>query len=106
MNKLVIELNIFKDLVNIVLNDIEEVKKEALWAISNATSGGNANQISILVKENCIKALCQGLDNKDANIICVSLEGLENILHCGELSKTNNNEYATILEENDCIFIY
>ena len=52
-------------------------------AISNATSGGTADQIKYLVSQGGIKPLCDLLSCSDARIVTVALEGLENILKVG-----------------------
>ncbi len=57
-----------------------DIKKEAAWAISNATSGGRADQIHTLVQAGAIKPLCDLLTCSDPRIITVALEGIENIL--------------------------
>jgi hypothetical protein len=57
-----------------------DIKKEAAWAISNATSGGRHEQIKYLVTVGCIKPLCDLLTCSDPRIVTVALEGLENIL--------------------------
>jgi len=57
-----------------------DIKKEAAWAISNATSGGTAEQIRYLVDCNAIRPLCDLLSVPDVRIVTVALEGLENIL--------------------------
>ena len=54
--------------------------QEAAWALSNATSGGTADQIKYLVSINCIRPLCDLLTCSDVRIVTVALEGLENIL--------------------------
>ncbi len=54
--------------------------QEAAWALSNATSGGTAEQIKYLVNIGCIKPLCDLLTCSDVRIVTVALEGLENIL--------------------------
>lgn len=41
----VIDANIIGPLVNLLQNAEFEIKKEAAWAISNATSGGSHEQI-------------------------------------------------------------
>lgn len=41
----VIEAGVFGPLVNLLQNAEFEIKKEAAWAISNATSGGTNEQI-------------------------------------------------------------
>lgn len=57
-----------------------DIKKEAAWAISNATSGGTAEQLKYLVDAKAIKPLCDLLNVPDVRIVTVALEGLENIL--------------------------
>ena len=51
-----------------------DVKKEAAWAISNATSGGTPEQIRYLVTQQCIRPLCDLLTVQDPRIINVALE--------------------------------
>lgn len=78
------------------------MKKEAAWAISNATSGGNVQQIRYLVNLNCIEPLCALLNSNNNKVIMVALEGLENILRVGEADKAqtgNVNLYAQKVEE-------
>ena len=50
------------------------MKKEAAWAISNATSGGTPEQIRYLVTQQCIRPLCDLLTVQDSRIINVALE--------------------------------
>ena len=57
-----------------------DIKKEAAWAISNATSGGRHDQIKYLVNAGAIKPLCDLLTCSDPRIVTVALEGIENIL--------------------------
>jgi Armadillo/beta-catenin-like repeat len=63
-----------------------DIKKEAAWALSNATSGGTHDQIKYLVQIGCIKPLCELLVCSDVRIVTVALEGLENILKVGAAS--------------------
>eukprot|EP00967_Tisochrysis_lutea_P121942 scaffold201384_cov18-Tisochrysis_lutea.AAC.1 len=76
----VIDANLFPPLINMLSVAEFDIKKEAAWAISNATSGGSAEQIRQLVSYNCIRPLCELLTVNDVRIITVALEGLENIL--------------------------
>ncbi|CAA3007593.1 importin subunit alpha [Olea europaea subsp. europaea] len=78
-------------LVQLLQNAEFEIKKEAAWAISNATSGGTHEQIKFLVQEGCIKPLCDLLVCPDPRIVTVCLEGLENILKVGEAEKNQGN---------------
>ena len=80
-----------------------DIKKEAAWAISNATSGGSHDQIKYLVSEGCIKPLCDLLICPDIRIVTVCLEGLENILKVGETDKTlaagDVNVFSQMIDE-------
>ena len=98
--------NIIPPLINILSNADFKTKKEACWAISNATSGGlqEPNQIRYLVSQGCIKPMCDLLGSMDNKIIQVALDGLENILKVGEIDKEQAgpggvNQYAQYIEE-------
>lgn len=75
----VIDANIIPQLVQLLSTSEFDIKKEAAWAISNATSGGSPEQIRYLVEQGCIKPLCDLLTASDARIVTVALEGLENV---------------------------
>lgn len=59
------------------------MKKEAGWAIANATAGGSSDQMKFLVHCHCLPAFCQLLECQDVRVMSVSLEALENILKIG-----------------------
>lgn len=88
-------------------NDKFDIRKEAAWAISNATSGGTLDTIKYLVSQGCILPLCQLLEVADAKLVMVSLDGLENILKAGEMEAqqdgTGCNQVALMVEEADGI---
>lgn len=46
--------NIFPSLINIMATAEFKTRKEAAWAITNATSGGTQEQIQHLVEQVCI----------------------------------------------------
>ncbi|KZV46011.1 hypothetical protein F511_16173 [Dorcoceras hygrometricum] len=98
----VIDAGLISPLVNLLQNAEFEIKKEAAWAISNATSGGTSDQIKYLVNQSCIKPLCDLLVSPDPRIVTVCLEGLENILKVGELEKGNTgdaNYFALLIDD-------
>lgn len=103
----VIDNNVIPQLINILMKEDFEVRKEAAWAISNASSGGSELQIEYLVECGAIHSLSNLLDVEDANIISVTLEGLENILEMGENKKLRDNlptnPYVHLFEECDSV---
>lgn len=91
-------------LIYLLQNAEFDIKKEAAWAVSNATSGGTAEQIHALVQTGCIKPLCDLLAVQDVRIVTVALEGLENILKVGEAAAKapgggGQNPYAQLVED-------
>jgi hypothetical protein len=63
--------NIMPPLINLLQNADFKTKKEACWAISNATSGALAepSQIRYMVQQGVIKPLCDLLKSMDNKII-------------------------------------
>ncbi|KAK1353169.1 Importin subunit alpha [Heracleum sosnowskyi] len=79
-----------------------DIKKEAACAISNATSGSSNGQIWYLVRQNCIKPLCDLLVCPESRIVIACLKGLANILKVGEAEKRSVMkicDYAQLIEE-------
>ena len=70
-----------------------EIKKEAAWVLSNATSGGADEDMITLISKGCLLPMCQVLDDNasTARTCTVALEGLENFLNFGEKLKTVSN---------------
>jgi len=70
----IIDANIIPPLINILQTADFKTKKEACWALSNATSGGlqEPAQIRYLVSQGCIKPLCDLLKTMDNKIIQVA----------------------------------
>ncbi|XP_006645862.1 importin subunit alpha-1b-like [Oryza brachyantha] len=99
----VINANMIAPLVHLLQNADFDVRKEAAWAICNATSHGTADQIEYLANQGCIKTLCDLLDHKDALTVLVCLEGLDKILRVGEIRKKlgacNINRFVQMVDE-------
>jgi len=98
----VIDANIFPVLIDILGKAEFKTRKEAAWAITNATSGGTAEQIRYLVDQGCIPPLCDLLTVMDGKIVQVALNGLENILRLGDQDARAHkgvNPYAVLIEE-------
>ena len=99
----VIEANLVPPLVAMLQSAEFDIRKEAAWAVSNATSGGTPMQIRQLVQRGAIPALCSLLGVQDAKIVSVALEGIENILRMGDIEREAfsqaENINARLLEE-------
>ena len=98
----VIEANIIPPLVHLLATAEFDIKKEAAWSISNATSGGAPEQIKYLVQQGCIKPLCDLLTCNDPRLVTVALEGIENVLKAGEHEAPANggtNPYTAFVDE-------
>jgi importin subunit alpha-1 len=76
----VIDCSIVQPLIQLLSSAEWDIRKEAAWAISNATSGGSPDQLRYLLSQNCIPPLCELLVCADVRIIVVALEALENLL--------------------------
>lgn len=96
------DANIIPSLVDILRNAEFDIKKEAAWAISNATCGGSEDQIRYLVQQAVTAPLCDLFKAPDPKIIMVALEGIENILRVGvkDMPRYGGiNKYAEFVEE-------
>jgi len=78
-----------------------DIKREACWAISNATSGGSEAQVKFLVEQSVIPPLCEMFKCQDPKIIMVALEGIDNILKVGQKEANAmgaSNRYVAFVE--------
>merc|ERR1712166_1654856 len=97
----VIDGNLIPTLIDVLQNADFKTRKEAAWAISNATSGGRPDQIQQLVAAGCIPPLCNILSVGDHKVLEVALDALDNILRVGAdvLTTAGANPYAVAIEE-------
>lgn len=96
------DANIFPKLIEILSKGENKTRKEAAWAVVNATSSGTPEQIRYLSELNVIPPLCDLLNIGDTKIIEVALNGLENILKFGQTEARLHgaqNVYAFKIEE-------
>lgn len=63
-----------------------ESTREAMWVISNATSGGSASAAQSMAGMSALSALCVGLGFGDPRIQQVALEGVTNLTDAGAIS--------------------
>lgn len=72
-------------MIELLLKDEHEIKREAVWALCNCTAGGLPEQFKTLVYEKkVLNALCPMLKDKDSKILAVTLEAIDNILKVGK----------------------
>lgn len=68
-----------------MVNDNEDIVREATWAISNATKHGNNQDIQCLVTQGLLKVFVQLLKSSDNQTLTVVLEATFNVLKRGIL---------------------
>ncbi len=85
-------------IVNTVKEAPWEIRKEATWVLSNIATGGTNDHVHSLVNLGAIEALCSVLDNADARITMVVLDGIASILRVG---KNAGRDYVTFVDECD-----
>jgi len=71
-------------LIQLIKEDNLEIKREAAWVVSNATSQGAPQDVSKLVQMGIMNVFVSLLDSEDARTVAVVLEALNNILTCGK----------------------
>ena len=96
----VIDHRIIPKMIHMLDHEDFDIRKECAWAISNATSGGDDMQIKYLVDSGAVPPLVNLLDKPDVRIVSVALEGIENILKCGQrnLQPDGTNPFVPVVE--------
>ncbi|XP_030760627.1 importin subunit alpha-1-like [Sitophilus oryzae] len=93
----VLDAGIMPVLLHVLATGDFKSQKEAAWAVTNYTSGGSIQQLAKLVEYGAIKPMCNLLNSKDAKVVCVILDGLNNILSAAQ--KMGEAEKVGILIE-------
>ncbi len=71
-----------------------KTQKEAVWAITNFTSGGTIQQVVYLVQANVIEPLLNLLSSKDSKTVLVILDAITNIFMVSALSWGGGEKYV------------
>lgn len=77
-------MGVIDKLIQLLIHDDIEIKKESVWAVSNCTAAATPNQFQTLVEKGILTALCSVLSIKEPRILAVALEGIENVLRAGK----------------------
>ena len=103
----VIEANLFPDVISLLRSDDQEARKEAAWAICNATSHPDPQHVKYLVAQGCLKPLCDMLSSQDPETLEITLDSIDSILSVGQEEVRNGsslkNEYLIMLEDLNAI---
>ncbi|XP_050510982.1 importin subunit alpha-4 [Diabrotica virgifera virgifera] len=92
-----------------------QTQKEAAWAITNLSIGGSREQIARLIQEGVVPPFCELLNCKDATVIQVVLDGINNLLQmagpqleqlCTMIEECNGLDKIEALQNHDNIKIY
>ena len=94
----VIEANLFPSLINLLDKAPFKIRKEALWAVRNATCSQRELHIRYLVDRGVIHSMMNLLECNNSEILLTVMHGLNNILKCGEDIKNAENSK---IEENE-----
>lgn len=100
-----IDGGVIEKLTHVLIHDNATVKMEAVWALSNATAIATPEQMDFMVKKDLIRALSECLKIDEVSIIAISMQGVSNILKCGQthFMEDGFNKYAIIAEANGLI---
>ena len=75
-----------------------EVRKEAIWIVSNIATGGTDKQIMSVIEAGAINAVCSILSVNDTKMLLVALDAVDCIL---KLGMKLNKDYISFVDECD-----
>ena len=82
-------------------SDVIDVKNEICWAITNLTIVNNYNYLKKIIDEGIVEIICSLLKEKNAKILCISLEALGNLLAFG-IKYSNNGRNIVVEKIENC----
>jgi len=84
------------------MNDAIDIRKEAVWALSNCTTHASEAQFALLLQKGALRALVNSLGIDDVRVLLVTIEGITNILEAGRkyfMQEGGENPMANELEK-------
>ena len=81
-------------------SDTMEVKNEICWAITNLTIVNNFNYLKKIIDDGIVEVICSLLKEKNAKILCISLEAIGNLLVFGKKYSENGRNIIVEKIEN------
>lgn len=94
--QMVIDTGLVPLIIQVLAAGEFKAQKEAAWAVSNFTVGGTPEQVSYLISQGAIPAMCGLLSCKDTTTIQVTLDGLGNML---KMAGPESDIISTAIEE-------
>mmetsp|Transcript_471 Transcript_471/g.554 ORF Transcript_471/g.554 Transcript_471/m.554 type:complete len:545 (-) Transcript_471:45-1679(-) len=73
-----------------------DIRKEAIWAVSNACTGGTDSQVIFMVNQDALESMVAALDVGEYKIVVVALEAIHNML---TVSEREDQSYDKLLHE-------
>lgn len=86
----------------LILSDVNDVRKEALWVLSNAAVGGTEEQLEALAEAGAVAVMTSVLDSThDTTVLVAVLDGLKACLNAGQNMENRGraNVFTRIVEE-------
>jgi hypothetical protein len=75
-----------------------EIRKEAIWAVSNMLSSASPRQVAMVVELDVIEAMSEALNLTDSGLILVALDAIKQVLRTG---KEQGKPYDVYFDECD-----
>ena len=80
--------------VELAMTSEWEVRKEAIWVVSNVATGGTESHVMAVVECGAIDAVCSVLDVNDSKMLLVALDAIDSILKVGQKLGKDYNSFV------------
>lgn len=85
-------------LVQVIKNDVLEVKREAIWVINRVSAKASAEMVPHIISHGVVEALCLALPNTEALVIGAILSSLKNFLDKWKDGEVSGDKVAKEIE--------